>query len=229
MNKHLLADPIPWALWRMIRRTGSKLKSAYLGWLFRAPGLYLGPGCNVIGSRFIRFNANVYAQGHLWLEALSVYKEQRFQPSIEIGEDVSISERVHITCIEQIHIGKRVLIGSGVYIGDHQHGVYSGAEQTHPDIAPACRLLGGGGPVMIGDDVWIGDNAVIIGPVSIGRGSIIGANSVVRRDVPERTIAAGTPARELKRFNETTGQWESIRRREAEPCWSAEHVGDSSL
>lgn len=64
--------------------------------------------------------------------------------------------------------------------------------------------------MIIGDDVWIGDNAVIIGPVSIGRGSIIGANSVVRRDVPDQTIAAGVPARPIKQFENATSQWERI-------------------
>jgi lipopolysaccharide O-acetyltransferase len=210
IRRHLVADPFPWALWLLARRSVSKLKSACLGWLFGARGLYLGPGCSVMGSRFIRFGANLYAHRHLWLEALPSYKDQHFQPSIEIGDDVSISERVHISSIEHIHIGHRVLIGSGVYIGDHQHGTYNGAEQSHPDTAPASRSLGSGGPVLIGDDVWIGDNTVIVGPVSIGRGSIIGANSVVRRNIPEHTVAAGAPARPIKRFNEMTHQWETI-------------------
>jgi len=64
--------------------------------------------------------------------------------------------------------------------------------------------------VIVGDNVWIGDNAVIIGPVSIGRGAIIGANSVVRRDVPAYTMAAGAPARPIKRFDEAAGQWERV-------------------
>lgn len=210
IHRHLLADPLPWALWLLLRRAASKAKSAYLGLLFGARDMYLGPGCNVIGSRFIRFGANFYAHGHLWLEALPSYREQRFHPHIEIGDHVSISERVHITCMDRIQIGNRVLMGSGVYIGDHQHGLYSGPDQSNPGTAPASRPLGGGGPVVIGDDVWVGDNTVIVGPVSIGRGSIIGANSVVRQDIPEYTIAAGAPARPIKRFNQITNQWEKI-------------------
>ena len=62
----------------------------------------------------------------------------------------------------------------------------------------------------IGDNVWIGDNAVIIGPVSIGAGAIIGANSVVRRDVPAWTIAVGAPAMPVKRFNGPSGEWERV-------------------
>ena len=210
IRRRLHADPLPWALWLMLRRALSKAKSAGLGWLFGARGLYFGPGCRVNGSRFIHFGRDIYAQGHLWLEALPFYHEQRFHPYIAIGDRVSFSERVHVSSILRIEIGNRVLIGSGVYIGDHQHGAYSGPSQSHPDTPPALRRLDGGGAVKIGDDVWIGDNTVIIGPASIGRGSIIGANSVVRGDIPDRTIAAGAPARVVKRFNETIGQWESV-------------------
>ncbi len=210
VSKHFLADPWLWALWLLVRRTASVLKSAYLGWLFGAPRLYLGPSCRISGSRFIHFGSNLHAQGNLWLHAISAYNQQRFEPRIAIGNHVSFSERVHITCIEKIEIGDRVLVGSGVFIGDHHHGSYRGSQQSHPDTGPIYRPLGGGGPVSIGDDVWIGDNAVILGPVSIGRGSIIGANSVVCRDIPERTIAAGAPARPVKRFSEATSQWERI-------------------
>jgi lipopolysaccharide O-acetyltransferase len=146
----------------------------------------------------------------LWLHAISAFNQRQFQPSITIGDRVSFSERVHITCIEKVHIGNGVLIGSGVYIGDHHHGDYSGGRQSHPDTPPILRDLGGGGPVIIGDNVWIGDNAVIIGPVSIGTGAIIGANSVVRREVPAYTMAAGAPARPIKQFNHSTGQWERV-------------------
>lgn len=229
IQRHLAADPLPWALWLILRRAASKIKSSCLGRLFGARGLYLGPGCRIIGSRFIRFGANFYVQGDLWLETVSTYRDQRFHPFIEIGDDVSISERVHISCIDRIQIGRRVLIGSGVYIGDHQHGIYSGADQTQSDVAPASRSLGGGGPVFIGENVWIGDNTVIVGPVSIGRGAIIGANSVIRRDVPECTIVAGSPARAIKRFNQMSGQWEKIGLSQEEPCLGAERIGESSL
>src|SRR5436305_1346914 len=97
IRRYWIADPFPWAFLLFLRRGLSKLKSAHLGWMFKAKKLYLGPGCKVSGSRFIRFGVNVYAQGHLWLEAISAYKDQVFQPSIDIGDDVSISERVHIS------------------------------------------------------------------------------------------------------------------------------------
>jgi len=210
LRHRLSADPLPWALWLLLRRMASKLKSGWLARVFHAPNLYLGPGCIIQGSRFIHFGSNLYAQGNLWVHAVSTWDHQQFHPFVSFGNHVSFSERVHITSIERIEIGNYVLVGSGVYIGDHHHGSYSGEHQSDPDIPPIHRPLAGGGPVLIEDEVWIGDNSVIIGPVSIGRGAIIGANSVVRRDIPERTIVAGAPARPIKRFNPATSQWERI-------------------
>ncbi|RXH58443.1 Acetyltransferase [Granulicella sibirica] len=61
---------------------------------------------------------------------------------------------------------------------------------------------------MIGDDVWIGDNVVIVGPVTIGQGSIVAANSVVRTDIPAFTMVGGIPARTIRRFDQQASRWE---------------------
>jgi acetyltransferase-like isoleucine patch superfamily enzyme len=208
IGQRFSADPFLWAGWLLLGRISTKLKSRYFGWLFHAPGLHLGPGCKVRGAKFIHFGSNVYVHGNLWLEAVTCNRDQRFAPRIEIADEVAFSEGVHISCIDRISIGRHVLIGSHAYISDHSHGQYNGSSQSHPDEPPAYRPLGGGGPVEIGENVWIGDNVVIVGPISIGRGSIIGANSVVRATVPDHTIVAGAPARVIKRFNAPAGRWE---------------------
>jgi acetyltransferase-like isoleucine patch superfamily enzyme len=210
LDRLFSADPFPWAGWLLLRGISTKLKSRYIGWLFQAPGLHLGPGSIVRGVKHVHFGSNIYVHGHLWLEAVTRYRDQCFAPRIEIGDEVAFSEGVHISCIERISLGNRVLIGSRVYISDHSHGLYKGAIQSHPDEPPARRPLGAGGPVDIGENVWIGDNAVIVGPISIGRGSIIGANSVVRANVPDRTMVAGAPARVIKHFNGLRSQWERL-------------------
>jgi lipopolysaccharide O-acetyltransferase len=72
------------------------------------------------------------------------------------------------------------------------------------------RKLVSHGPVIIGSNVWLGDKVVVIGPVRIGNGVVVGANSVITRDIPDNVIVAGIPARIVKRFNETKLKWEKV-------------------
>jgi len=190
------------------RRSWNGLTSSIVAFLLRAPGLRLGPGCRVIGGRHISFGKGVYAERNLWLEAVTSYQAQDFHPQITIGDHVCFSDGVHISSIANITIGCHCLFGSRIYVSDHNHGIYKGERQSNPEQPPAHRLLGGGGPVVIGENVWIGDNAVIVGPATIGRGAIIGANSVVRGVVPANTIVAGAPAKPIKAFNSQTGTWD---------------------
>lgn len=201
------ANPAGIALLLMGRRLWRRMTSSVMALLLRAPGLYLGPACRVVGGHCIAFGRNIYAERNLWLEAVTSHQSQRFQPKIAIGDYVSFSDGVHISAIASIAIGSHCLFGSRIYVSDHNHGSYRGEQQSSPGEPPVRRLLGGGGPVVIGENVWIGDNSVIIGPVTIGRGAIVGANSVVRGVVPSNTIVAGAPAKPIKIFNFKTGTW----------------------
>lgn len=206
--KVFAANPPGIALRMIGGRLWNGIASGTMAFLLKAPGLRLGRGCRVIGGRYISFGRGVYAGRNLWLEAVTSYRSQRFQPTITIGDYVCFSDDVHISSIVNIAIGNHVLFGSRIYISDHNHGNYRGDQQSSPDEPPSHRALGGGGPVVVGENVWIGDNSVILGPASIGRGAIIGANSVVRGTVPANSIVAGAPARLIKVFNSQTGTWD---------------------
>lgn len=116
-------------------------------------------------------------------------------PSIQIGDDCHIGENAHITAINRIQIGNHVLTGRGILITDNAHG-----QSTYPSmsLAPHFREMYSKGPVVIGDNVWIGENACIMPNVTIGDNSIIAANSVVTKDVPPFCVVAGIPARVIK-------------------------------
>jgi len=204
------ANPFLWTAFLLASRLFQKTKSILLALLFDAPGIYLGKGSVVRGANCILFGRNFYAHGNLWLEAVLRYSNQRFDPLIQIGDNVSCSDGVHITCIHSVSLGNGVLLGSRVYISDHNHGIYKGIDQSRPSEPPSLRQLGGGGPVVIGNNVWIGNNAVILGPLVIGDGAIVAANAVVMKDVLPATVVAGVPARAIKRYDEDTATWNSI-------------------
>jgi lipopolysaccharide O-acetyltransferase len=195
-------------LWLIAHRVWRGIASSAMAYSLNAPGLYLGPGCRVVGGRHISFGRGVFANRNLWLEAVTSFRSQHFSPAVTIGDGVTFSDGVHITSIESIVIGRNVMMGSRIYISDHNHGIYKGDAQSRPEEPPLHRTLGGGGPVTIGDNVWIGDNSVILGPAAIGSGAIIGANSVVRGVVPSNSVVAGAPARLIKSFNPQKASWD---------------------
>jgi acetyltransferase-like isoleucine patch superfamily enzyme len=203
------AEPLGLAMARIAERVGHKAKSRILGAQVGADKAYFGPRAVIRGAKRIRFGKRFASGPDLWLEAVTEYGHKRYEPVIQIGDDVALSARVHVSAIDRIVLGDGCLVGSGVFIADHNHGTYSGHGQSVPREPPALRELGGGGPVVIGANVWIGDNAVVIGPVRIGDGAVIGANSVVTRDVAAETIVGGVPAKPLKRWSDSI-RWERV-------------------
>ncbi len=196
------------AILRIVSRAYDRLRgrfaSAVVGW----PKSYLGAGSIVWGTRSIFVDKNISVGRYAWIEAVSRNHGQIFSPVIKIGQGFCASERLHISAINRIDIADNCLLGSCVYISDHNHGSYKGAEQSHPSEPPIQRKLVSHGPVVIGSNVWVGDNVVIIGPARIGNGVVIGANTVITRDVPDDVMVVGMLAKIIKRFDRESGRWE---------------------
>ena len=124
------------------------------------------------------------------------------------GENFQMNDYVHITAMESVKIGNNVLLASKIYISDCSHGSYSGDENdSYPDSIPHDRPLSSK-PVAIEDNVWLGEFVSVLPGVTIGKGSIVGANSVVSKNLPPYVIAVGTPAKPIKKFNFETNKWE---------------------
>jgi lipopolysaccharide O-acetyltransferase len=112
--------------------------------------------------------------------------------------------------MESVTIGNNVLLASKIYISDCSHGSYCGDENdTHPNTIPKDRSLFAK-PVLIEDNVWLGEFVSVLPGVSIGKGTIVGANSVVSKSLPDNVIAVGSPAKPIKKFNFQTSRWEKI-------------------
>jgi len=210
LEKKIRSDGFFLGFFLLMARVGLKIKSSIYSKLLDAPGINIGSGSQIFGKKFIKFGKAVSAHKNLWLEAVSEYNGIKYQPNIILGDRVKMSSGVHITAINKIEICSDVLLGSNVYISDHNHGNYSRQSDVHsnPSERPAERTLYSSGSVLIGDNVWIGDNVNIVGPVIIGVGAIIASNSVVRSDVASETIVAGIPAKPIKKFNHDSKKWE---------------------
>lgn len=129
---------------------------------------------------------------------------------LTFGENFQMNDYVHITAVQSVKIGNNVLMASKIYISDCSHGSYSGdLNDSSPDSAPAERPLFSK-PVVIEDNVWLGEFVSVLPGVTIGRGTIVGANSVVSKSLPPNVIAVGSPAKPIKKYNFESKTWEKI-------------------
>ena len=127
-----------------------------------------------------------------------------------IGKNCKLGDNVHIVANEKVVIGDNCLMASKIFISDTNHGDYSeSTTESSPAISPDDRPLYMK-PVNIGNNVWIGENVCILLGVSLGDGCIIGANSVVIKDLPDHCIAVGSPAKVVKRYNFEKKSWVKI-------------------
>lgn len=113
------------------------------------------------------------------------------ESTIEIGDNTRIGSNSSLRAAKHIRVGSGCLISPWVRIADYNgHPIQPGTGRIGA-VTPADEVE----PVFIGNNVWIGENAFIQKGVTIGDDSIVGANSVVTKDVPEGTIVRGIPAR----------------------------------
>lgn len=164
-------------------------------------GVYVGLGVKVDGGRRVHLSDNscflpssmvvAHAGGHVYL-----------------GSHSEIGMYSRVASVGEVHIGDDVITGPHVFIADYNH------EYADPELP--IRLQGNRivktsdfprGGVSIGDGSWIGTNAVIAGSVKVGKHCVIGANSVVTKDIPDYSVAVGSPARVVKCYDSEFCQW----------------------
>lgn len=172
-----------WNITRTRYLWGSRLHSLGARTILGRKQMVQNPRAVSIGSRVMICDGFVLAD-------LKPTKEHNLK--IRIGDGVIILFRFQCNAAQSVTIGDNVLIASNVLITDSDHIVDpSGLPVTrNPNFITR--------PVLIEPNCWIGQNAVILKGVTVGHHSIIGANSVVTRDVPPCSIAAGNPARVIK-------------------------------
>jgi len=145
------------------------------------------------GEDAIEIGARVVIGPHSWLEVLDQNTSRG--PVISIGDGTSAAGFLTITAVERVVIERNVLIARYVYISDHSH------ESKSTRIPIKSQGVTKISPVRICEGAWLGQGVVVCPGVTIGRNSVIGANSIVRHDVPDCSVAAGMPAEILRRLD----------------------------
>lgn len=131
---------------------------------------------------------------------------------IILGDNIQMNDYVHICALDRVEIGDNCLFASHVYISDNSHGRYEGGvNDSSPDVAPDHREYTIA-PVKIGRNCWLGEGVIVMPGVTIGDGCVIGAHSIVNKDIPAACIAVGSPARVVKKYDFDIKCWIKIQK-----------------
>ncbi len=164
---------------------------------FLSRGALFNSPFRVDGSDRISVNDGTSFQRGAWLYCCGI---NNIQANLSIGINSTFGYNNHITCVRSVTIGDFVLTANNVYISDNIHEY---EDITKPIIHQPIKFKKA---VEIGNGAWIGENVSIIG-ASIGRNSVIGANSVVTRDIPDYCVAVGAPAVVIRKFDLQLKMW----------------------
>ena len=135
----------------------------------------------------LEVGAGVLFEPGVWLTAPD-------QARIRIGAGSFLNMGVMVAAMELVEIGEHCMFANGCFVTDGNHR-FDDRDRPVPWQGFTSK-----GPTRIGDNVWCGANVVVTSGVTIGERAVIGANSVVTSDIPPFTIAAGAPAKPLKRI-----------------------------
>jgi acetyltransferase-like isoleucine patch superfamily enzyme len=164
------------------------------GSCIRRPLLIFNPGFISIGKR-------VSIRDGVRLEI--VRSNDRRLPRLLIGDDTNIEQNVHIVCHSYIRIGSKVSITGNCCIVDVTHPFRDVQDTTKI----GARIEDEDSFVEIGDGSFIGFGTVILPNVRIGRFAVVGANSVVAKDVPDYSVVVGAPARVIEHYDWERHRW----------------------
>ncbi|MFE8154116.1 acyltransferase [Brenneria goodwinii] len=157
---------------------------------------YIGPPIFLFGTRrmFIGKRVRIFP---------GMRSECHGSGRLFIHDNVSIGQSFHIICSGELHIGVGCLISGNVFITDTDHTYIDASRPVfeQPNVISKTD---------IGENCFIGIGARIQAGTILGKGCVVGANSVVRGHFPDYSVIVGAPARVVKRYNPSTSIWERI-------------------
>lgn len=170
--------------------------------IVNAPAIHIG--VNVKLGPGSELKANHRFPGGWMRHPEGDHVSQEFSPSIRIGDRVTATGALQVVAFKEIVIDEDVMFAANVFVSDGAHGSDRG------DVPYKYQGISNVAPIRIGRGAWIGQNAVILPGVTVGELAIVGANSVVNKDVPPRTVVAGAPARAVKRWDMLSQKWARV-------------------
>jgi lipopolysaccharide O-acetyltransferase len=178
--------------YRLWIRARSKVFSVLSAGAFASFGKHsvLQPPIRLAREHRISIGDSVFVGAGSWLQVL----DDGPDVALELGDGTSIAGNCVLSAARSVRLGSQVLLARNVYVSDHIH--------AYSDVARAVLEQGVERiqAVVIEDGAWLGQNVVICPGVRIGRGAVVGANSVVIEDVPDHSLAVGAPARIVREF-----------------------------
>ncbi len=158
----------------------------------------LGVKKRLINGKIVQIASDCIIQDSSLL-LVEVSKDNLDKMVLSIGDNVTLGANSQVSAKCSVVISDNVLLAPNVYISDHDH--------VYEDISRPINLQGNtaGRMLKIGQSSWIGRNACVM--ANVGCHSVIGANSVVTHDIPDYCVAVGIPARVVKRYDASLGEW----------------------
>lgn len=202
-----VGQPLPKKEWKKFRSYGEGSKVA-------GPYRILNPECISFG-KYVSVQRDTYLLAMKDLSIMAQYIDEKYrgavdldqyyyEPYIEIGDGTMLGRNTLISATNRVIIGKNVLFSERIFVSDNTH------HYENIDIPISRQPLSRDGFVEIGNDSWIGIGATILPNVRIGKHCVIGANSVVNSDIPDYSVAVGSPARVIRRYDSETQRWMKV-------------------
>jgi len=171
---------------------------------------------NIANSKNIYLGENAHIGPGSFLLALTEYPTRKmqskehtaptqfFNPVIRIGDNFTATSNVQISAVKEVIIEDDVMFASNIFVSDHSHGY------ANPYLAYKYQEITNIAPVHIKKGSWLGNGVVVMPGVTIGEYSIIGAYSMVNKDIQAHSIAFGVPAKVHKIWDESKKSWKKV-------------------
>lgn len=183
--------------WRWYERNSLPWNRARIHWELMRRGAFArwpleGNVLEALQEKRLELGEGVLLEPGVWLTAPA-------KARIKIGEGTFLNRGVMVAAHELVEIGAHCMLANGCFVSDANHRF----DDLHKPIT--WQGFESKGPTRIGDNCWLGIGVVVTSGVTIGERSVIGANSVVTRDIEPYSIAAGAPAKVLRKIERPNG------------------------